>query len=115
MSAFGFSLFPFQGTRFPSNVTFPLPPSQVAPAPIPILQTTLTPPYGQLSAFDPALKLPYTLQWNVSVEQSLGMSQTVSASYVGAVAKRLVQLRNLNLSSINPNFTFIYLTTNKAT
>ncbi len=44
-----------------------------------------------LYAFDPAVKLPYTLEWSVAVEQALGMRQTISASYIGAVGRRLLQ------------------------
>jgi len=52
-----------------------------------------------LEASDPALKLPYTLQWNIAVEQSLGRSQALTVSYVGAVGRRLLQLTQLNLNN----------------
>ena len=39
----------------------------------------------------PHLQLPYTIQWNVSVEQALGNSQTLTLSYVGSHAERLLQ------------------------
>ena len=106
----GFTQFPFSVTRSISNVLFPLSPTQVAPAPFP----SLTPPYGALSTFDPALKLPYTLEWNVAVQRSLGKSQTVTASYVGAAGRRLLQQQRLSLGAINPSFTTLFLTTNKA-
>ncbi len=62
----------------------------------------------------PDLKLPYTYQWNVSVEQSLGSSQTVTASYVAAVGRRL--LRGERFVRPNPNFTgTIQITRNSAT
>jgi hypothetical protein len=107
----GFTQFPFTATRS-SSITFPLSPAQVAPPPLP----TLTAPYGALSAFDPGLKLPYTLEWNVAVQRSLGQSQAVTVSYVGAAGRRLLQQQRLTLGpAINPNFTIVFLTTNKAT
>lgn len=54
-------------------------------------------------AFDPDLKLPYTWQWNFSVERSLGVHQTLSAAYVGARARRLLRQRLFG-SAANPNF-----------
>jgi Carboxypeptidase regulatory-like domain/TonB dependent receptor/TonB-dependent Receptor Plug Domain len=107
----GFTQFPFTATRSLS-ITFPLSPAQVAPPSLP----SLTPPYGTLTTFDPALKLPYTLEWNVALQRSIGQSQAVTVSYVGAAGRRLLQQRRLNLGpSINPNFTVVFLTTNKAT
>ena len=37
----------------------------------------------------PGYKLPYTWQWNATVEQSIGQ-QTFSAGYVGALGRRLI-------------------------
>lgn len=105
-----FSGFPFVRNRFVPNLTYPLSPLQTAPPPSP----SLTPPYPSFSAFDPALKLPYTLQWNVAVEQSLGKNQTATVSYVAAAGRKLLQRRLLSLTSINPNFTLLNLTTNSA-
>ncbi|MDR3764716.1 MAG: TonB-dependent receptor [Acidobacteriota bacterium] len=41
-----------------------------------------------LTTFDPHLKDPLSLQWNVSVEQSYGAKQSLTVSYVGAVNQR---------------------------
>lgn len=68
--------------------TFPLTPAAGAPAPI-------APPSPNapaiFSGFDPHLLLPYTLEWNVALEQTLGREQTISASYIGAAGRRLLQ------------------------
>jgi Ca-activated chloride channel family protein len=64
------------------------------------------------SAFDPKLKLPYTLRWNFSIEQALGASQTISVGYIGAASRRL--LLTESLFNQNPRFSFIRLTTNGA-
>ncbi len=73
------------------------------PGPLP------TPPFF-VSAVDPNLKLPYTMQWNVSVEQSLGPNQVVSASYVASAGNRL--LRSENLFDFNPTFSQVTVVRN---
>jgi hypothetical protein len=45
-------------------------------------------------AFEPNFKLPYTLQYSFGIEQSLGMSQTLSVTYVGANGRRLLRREN---------------------
>lgn len=77
---FGISVFPFGGT-------FPLDPITATPPPISRDEFTST----VLTAFDPKLRLPYTLQWNVALEQSLGTNQSVTGSYVGSLGRRLIQ------------------------
>jgi hypothetical protein len=59
------------------------------------------------------MRLPYTLQWNVALEQALGKQQSVSASYVGSTGRRLIQ--TAVVSSPNPSFNSAYLVTNAAT
>jgi outer membrane receptor protein involved in Fe transport len=69
-------------------------------------QPNVNPPYGVLVyGYDPELQLPYTLQWNAAIEQTLGAKQTLSVSYVGAAGRRLTLLRGYDLgASGNPNF-----------
>jgi hypothetical protein len=104
-----FDGFPFGASRTVTNVSFPLSTVQVAPP-----QFSLSPPFGVLYAFEPELKLPYTLQWNLAVQQSLGQHQSVTASYVGSEGRRLLRQRSLNLRTINPNFTTLNLTSDDA-
>jgi hypothetical protein len=66
--------------------TFPLDAARSAPPAIP-----RTGSLSQLYALNPNLKSPYTLQWNIALEQALGRQQTISASYVGASGRRLLQ------------------------
>jgi Ca-activated chloride channel family protein len=64
-----------------------------------------------LLAFDPELKTPYVINWNLSLEQSLGSRQTLSASYLGSSGKRL--LHTETLLDQNPAFNFLRVTTNR--
>ena len=107
--------YPYQANRIVTNVVFPLSPVQVAPARFPIETLPLTPPYPQFLVFDPELKLPYTLQWNLAVQQSLGRNQVLSVSYVAAAGRRLLQTTQANIATINPSFTTIQLIKNNAT
>jgi hypothetical protein len=63
-------------------------------------------PYTSGTVYDfPAhLQLPYTLQWNVSLQQALGRPQTVTISYVGSNGRRLTGEQTLSLAALNSNF-----------
>jgi hypothetical protein len=100
--------FPYLRRRVLSNVEYPLNPSPVAPLPF-----TLNPPVSRIRVTDPKLKLPLTMQWNITLEQSLGSKQSVSAAYVAAVGRRLLRLESL--LNLNPNFSQVLVTTNDAT
>ncbi|HMG76839.1 MAG TPA: TonB-dependent receptor [Pyrinomonadaceae bacterium] len=71
--------------------------------------TAVTVPF---SAFDPRLKLPYTIEWSASVQRSLGSRQSISAAYVANAGKRL--LLSSTLLNRNANFDFLRITTNGA-
>jgi len=71
------------------TATFPL--SSADAAPPPITSGQLSMPGAILSAMDPYLKLPYTLEWNVALQQQLGVQQSLTASYIGSSGKRLIQ------------------------
>jgi hypothetical protein len=103
------SYFPYNGTNnfFPPT-PFPLSPQNAAP---PVLTTN--PPVSDIVVADPHLKLPRTYQWNVALEQSVGSSQTLSLTYIGAIGRDL--LRVTNLYNPNPDFQFVNLTSNTAT
>lgn len=104
--------YPF-GTPFSltSGGTFPL--SASAANLLPIEPPTVMNP-GPLSGVDPNLKLPYTLQWNVGVEQELGTSQVLSATYLGSAGRRLLQTAFVPVPA-NPALTRANLTSNSAT
>jgi hypothetical protein len=87
LASTGFSTFMgFDTSVKYSGIAFPLTPAQLTLPPV-----NLSPPYNEsVLAFDPHLRLPYTLHWNVALEQGLGRNQTLTASYVGSLGQRLV-------------------------
>jgi hypothetical protein len=85
-----------------SNVLGPFPGGAVIP---PIVNPPVG-PYNNLYGFAPHLQLPYTLQWNASIEQALGRSQTFTVSYVGSHGSRLLQENEFEPTN-NPNATFV--------
>ena len=105
----GLNQYPFGSTAYPVS-NFPL--SAAAAAPPPIVPPN-TSNYGYLYAFNPNLGSPYTLQWNVAVEQALGKQQTISVSYIGAAGRRLIQ--TASVYSPNPNLYAADLITNAGT
>jgi hypothetical protein len=82
-------------------LTFPLSATVLQPSPI-----AFNPTQG-LVGFDPNLDLPHTLQWNIAMEQSLSDKQVLSASYVGAVGRGLVQ-PEIFLRSVLPPRVFLF-------
>ncbi len=87
-NSFSPTTYPFGAQAFNFGGNFPLPPEQAAP---PVVSPPDTANGNPLFAYDPHIRLPYTLQWNVSLEQALGTQQTLSASYLGASGRRLLQ------------------------
>src|SRR6266568_914830 len=90
--------YPYGAFAFGAGGNFPLDPTAAAPPPL----TPANLSSGELNAFDPNLKLPYTLQWNVAVEQAIGKHHVLSASYIGATGRRLIQSAFVN----SPNSSF---------
>jgi hypothetical protein len=96
-----------------AGLPFPLTSDQVNSLPPP----SIAPPYDStVFGFDPHLKLPYSPQWNVALEQSLGAKQTLTLNYVASAGRRLyVEKAYFPALLGNPNFgpaSAIYLTTN---
>ena len=109
--AFG-SSFPYFRSRQLAPVgglQFPLDAATAAPPPF-----NPNPPFSTLQGVvDPNFKLPYTYQWNVAIERSLGFNQIVSASYVAAVGRRLT--RQEFLLAPAAGFGSVFATRNSAT
>lgn len=73
-----------------------------------------TPPYstGVISAFPSHLQLPYTYEWNVSVQQELRKGQALTVSYVGSNGRRQLYQEYLDVGVVNPEFGTIIFTPN---
>lgn len=98
----GFSSIAFLGYASGPPVSFPVPISAV-----PSIQQVPSPPYNEVFAYAPHQQLPYTIEWNLTIGQSLGQFQALSASYVGSHASRLLQENQLYVAPFNPNFTYM--------
>jgi Carboxypeptidase regulatory-like domain/TonB dependent receptor len=102
---------PRASCTFQTNPGFPLPVAQVTPA---VVNPPIA-PYTTVYAFPQHLQLPYTLEWNATVEQGLGKSQSLTISYVGAKGRRLLAESEIDASSFNPNFNTVFLFRNRLT
>jgi len=105
---FAMSLF---GGFFGTASSFPASPGQVTP----LIVNPPVAPFGTVYAFPSHLQLPYTLQWNASVQQALGNSDVLTVSYVGSHGARLLELKSLNVQPFNSNFGNIHFYQNGLT
>jgi len=92
----------FSATQFYSGGSLPITSTQLNISP------SVAPPYNYVYAFPSHLQVPFTWQWNTSLEQSFGKSQSMSVSYVGANGKRLISTQQVSLTALNPNFGTVY-------
>lgn len=114
LGAFGYGGYPFFASTTLTNVPFPISPSTVAP---PSFGGPLVPPYGGINgASDPNLRLPYTVQWNISLAVGLSASNSLAISYVGNVGRDLLFRGLYTGSAVSAPFSVhgIYLTSNAA-
>jgi hypothetical protein len=85
-----------------------------APLPATAAQLDFTPsasaPYtsSPIDAFPAHLQMPYTLQYNLSLQQAINKEQALTMSYVGATGRRLTAEQELYLGALNPNFGTVY-------
>ena len=100
VGAEGYSTFGFSAYTEGFGLALPYTASELT---VPI---STTPPYttGTITAFPSHLQLPYTIEWNTSIQQALGKNQAFTISYVGSNGRRLIGLQDLSLTSLNPNF-----------
>ena len=100
IATIGYDDLGFHATRIASGATIPFTPSQLN---VPV---TVNPPYTSsvIAAFPEHLQLPYTLEWNVSLQQGVGSNQSFTLSYVGSNGRRLIGLQEKSLTALNPNF-----------
>jgi hypothetical protein len=100
----------FTSEAAPQFVSFPVDATGLVPP----VTNPPTPPYSFVYPFEPHLQLPYTLQWNASIEQALGKSQAFTVSYVGSHGARLLKQTLLNPTN-NLAFENVYITENGLT
>jgi hypothetical protein len=82
----GASAFPFSQQKTITGISFPLTPGEETPPPF-----ATTPPVSYLAVMDPNHVLPRTYEWNAAVERTLGKSDVVSVTYLGAVGRKLMR------------------------
>lgn len=86
----------FEGIGFVSSAQVPAPSYPLTSAQLNVPPPSAAVPYGggnsstSVIGFDPNLKLPYSLQYTLAVEQELTRCDTVTLGYVGSVARRLL-------------------------
>jgi len=91
----------FESTGFSSgvfvpNFSLPVPASDLT------LPLAAAPPYSAIE-FPEHLQLPYTLEWNAALQQSLGKEQSLTLSYVGSNGRRLFG-EQFFIGGANPDF-----------
>lgn len=70
-----------------TGVSFPATQAQIDAVPA----ASAAAPYNNcVLGFNPHLRLPYSIQWNLAVEQGLGEKQTLTLNYVGAADRQLL-------------------------
>ena len=94
MASLGFIFGPGFQAGNGANGPFPASPSL-----LPTITNPPDPSSSQPYAFYPHLQMPYTLDWNASLEQALGKTQAITFSYVGSHASRLLQQTSYNPSN----------------
>lgn len=104
------AFFPFSADKVLFNPIFPLQGSDASP---PIL-TSPSPPFSPIQAFPQELRLPYSTQWNVGIQQPIGSAQTLTATYVGCKGRRLLRTESYigGTTVLPPDFLQVLLTNN---
>jgi len=104
------SYFPYTASKTiqPAPIPFPLNPQDAVPPAI-----TLNPLAATILAANPHLKLPRIYQWNISLEQPIGSSQSITVAYIGAIGRDLLRVNQL--FNVNPSFQTVAVTDNSTT
>lgn len=95
-SAYSSTVFPFGQLR--SVGSSPLSLLNSPPPPF-----AVTPPYGRLFAYGSDFNVPYSTQFNFTIEQGLGAHDRLSVAYVGAIGRRLGRVTSLRSPSTLPS------------
>jgi len=96
---------PFSAIGFSATATYFGAPLPVTPAQL-NLTPSVSPPFNSSVHLFPAhLQLPYTLEWNVAVQQAIGAKQAITLTYVASAGRRGSGQQQLSVQNFNPNFT----------
>jgi hypothetical protein len=108
-NAFDGTNFPFLSQKLFFGALFPLSPEDASPPTGPAL-----PPFRTIVAFPSVLKAPYTWQWNLSIQQSLGSRQILSVGYAGSSGHSLLRTEEYTggVGGVPSAFTQILFTNN---
>src|SRR5580698_2391129 len=94
----GTSAFPFTHSEAILNTSYPLSAAAAAPPPF-----STTPPVSYLAVVNPNHVLPRTYEWNAALEKTMGKSDVLSVTYLGAAGRKLMR-QDIYLAP-NPEFT----------
>jgi len=101
----------FQGIGFISAVQVSSPSYPLTSAQLTLPPPSTAIPYGEdnssttVVGYDPSLKLPYSLQYNLAIEQALSGRETLTLGYVGSGGRRLLTTFDAYPASVgNANF-----------
>jgi len=86
--------FPDNYRKTTSNIPFPVPAQVAVPFPVDLNN----PGTSTLFYFPNSLKSPYSYQWNVTLEQAINSSQSISAGYVGAIGRDLLRQESISVT-----------------
>ena len=86
------------------GASYPLTPAQVN---VPVVSPPVAPYNAQGYYYPEHTQIPYTLKWNLSIEQALGASQTFTLSYIGSNGRRLLSQQELTGVSAFPDGVFL--------
>lgn len=78
--------FPYAQQKLIFGTAFPLSPSAAAPPPF-----TTSPPAAVMVVINPNHVLPRTYEWNAAAEHSIGNSDVVTLTYIGAAGRKLMR------------------------
>ena len=97
----GYSGIGYSSSQKYTSASFPLTSGQLTIAP-----PAVSAPYtGTVYGFDPDLRLPYTVEYNLAIEQQLSRHDSLTTNYVGSAGRRLLTTFYTTPALIgNPNF-----------
>jgi hypothetical protein len=107
----GFTTLGYKASKTYASASLPITTSQLN------FEPSANPPYTSAAvyAYPNHLQLPYTWQWNASLEQAVGPNQSIVLSYVGSNGRRLAQTQQMSVAALNPLFGTVVYVPNGAT